>query len=371
MYWFLFALSDIDPNSTPGKCMMSRFGSTNAEALGWDGETYDMDRIRILYNLVKNRFEQLMNGELIADDIKIFIKREPHKIQKIKDGRLRLISSVSLVDAMIDRILFMKLQKKQIRLFNTVPIMIGWSPLNGGYRFLDSKLRAASSKYLLIDKSSWDWTVPGWMIDLLLRVIKNLAIQAPDWWLKVVESRFELLFSRPTYVFSDGSLAEQVGRGIMKSGCYLTIFLNSIAQLLLHELIIAKGGISTIRLPYCLGDDTIQGLDEEFEVGKYVEIMESFGFKPKVQVSHEKEFAGFIIDCDKYLPSYRQKHLFLLSHLTKDDEIAKQTLQSYQLLYAFDKEMIEKLRKICIGRGYVEEIYSDFYLKHQASGLNN
>lgn len=324
-----------------------------------------MQRIRLLYGLVKNRLQSIISGKDEADAIKIFIKREPHKKAKIDEGRLRLISSVSLIDAMVDRILFVSLQGNQIENVGKTPVMMGWSPLKGGYRLLANQCKA--DKYLMIDKSNWDWTVQPWLIDVLRALIDNLSIDAPDWWRTAVDQRFKMLFESPTFKFSDGSYGIQPGKGIMKSGCYLTILLNSFSQMILHYVIENRLKETNIGDPYCLGDDTIQTVDETSRIDDYVREMESLGFQPKVKVDGEREFAGFKIYNDKFLPEYLDKHLFVLSHLTLEREIAISTLESYQLLYGFDEGMLRKIWKICRDRSYFEAIWSRHRILMMAS----
>ncbi len=72
--------------STPGYCVLTYYGSNNAQIFGWDGKDCDPDRVSIVRQHVKIRFDQLLMGNLISDDIKVFVKQEPHKLKKIQDG---------------------------------------------------------------------------------------------------------------------------------------------------------------------------------------------------------------------------------------------------------------------------------------------
>lgn len=355
---FLPAISDVDPRASPGSCQFRV--TNNAQVLGYDGDTYDPEKLQEVYTIVKMRMLDLLD-EPSADPLKLFIKREPHKAEKIKEGRFRLISSVSLIDALVDRILFMRLCSKQLQSIGESPLMVGWNPASGGYRLLAHMMNFEN--YFMVDKSSWDWTVPGWMIEALLQIVLNLAPQAPKWWQIMVTRRFDLLFREPVFIFGDGSLAQQQSPGIMKSGCYLTIYLNSISQLLLHAIIEDQMGKVVVSPPLCLGDDTIQGIIDDNFLMEYVEKMRTLGFLPKVTVGSEIEFAGFRVFMDRYIPEYRQKHLYLLMHLTEDDEVAKTALQSYQLLYAFVPDMLDWIQKICVRRSYLDAIWSNYRLK--------
>lgn len=357
---FLVALADIDLKSSPGCCQFSGLGSTNGQVLGYDGESLSLDRVKQLYAAVQIRMKELLKGRQYSDPIKIFIKREPHKRQKIEEGRLRLISSVSLIDAVVDRILFTRLQSHQVAQTGNSPVMVGWNPTAGGYRLFMEML--GEGPYLMVDKSAWDWTVFPWVIEGLFNLVINLGVLGPEWWQDLVKMRFDLLFDKPTFSFGDGSEAEQKSPGIMKSGCYLTIYLNSLAQLLVHTIIENRLG-EVASTPLCLGDDTIQRLVDSSRLDEYIGEMQKLGFKLKFKVGDEAEFAGFKLSRQYYLPEYEQKHMYILAHLTTDDEVAKATLQSYQLMYAFNSDMLAYIHSICVRRGYLDSIWSEFRLR--------
>nr|UGO57358.1 MAG: hypothetical protein 3 [Riboviria sp.] len=273
--------------------------------------------------------------------------------------------SVSLIDALVDRILFMKLMHKVVNNFHNTGVMIGWSPVQGGYRLLESKF---TGKTLSMDKKTWDWTVPAWLLDAAADIIIRLAVDAPLWWINAVRARFRCLFEDPEFIFSDGSRARQANPGIMKSGCYLTIFINSIAQLILHEMALYALNIPRdVAEPIIVvGDDTLQKWFSRFP--ECVAYWQSLGFTIEVE-EHDgiPEFAGFKYK-NGYFPAYIQKHYFTLSHLTTNRELAQQTLQSYQILYWFDKDMLKTIRDIVRMLKMPEALVSDMDLSVIAQG---
>ncbi|APG75955.1 hypothetical protein 3 [Hubei sobemo-like virus 13] len=323
-------------NSVPGVCSLSRLGTTNAQVFGMDAEgRFDKSRLDLVYTAVKDRYLAVTQGKTESDPLKVFVKQEPHKVEKLKDDRLRLIMSVSLVDALVDRILFMRLANQVIKKHTLTNILIGWSPLGGGYRLIDALFPGET---ISIDKKAWDWSVPYWLLEAVKGVIKRLAVDAPQWWHDAVDTRFSCLFGDPEFVFPDGTRGRQEQPGIMKSGCYLTILINSIAQLVLHEMAKVSLGLGDEVEPVVvLGDDSLQRKFDRWQ--EYVDYITALGFRCEVEHhSDEPEFAGFRYR-DKFKPAYFQKHLFNLAHLTTDREVAQQTLQNYQLLYYFDEPM--------------------------------
>nr|WKV33963.1 MAG: RNA-dependent RNA polymerase [Riboviria sp.] len=322
------------------------------EVLGFDGESFDPCRVEILRLEVLARIEYMIEGMVTNDPIKVFIKQEPHKISKLKDGRLRLISAVSIIDTMVDRMLFQRLFKAVVAAPMETPIAIGWTPLGSGAAFLKSRFPEATFD---TDKKHWDWTFPLWLLEDCYSSLMQV-MDAPGWWNRVAALRFISLYVKARFSFPDGTQVAQRSPGIQKSGCYLTLLLNSMGQWLLHEHAQIKLGV---KVPYvCFGDDGTQR-STEFD-GRFVDFYESLGFSVEAAVHKDIEFCGFhIYSGSRFLPAYRDKHVFLLEHLTTDREVCVQTLQSYQYIYWFDKDFLVFLRSIAKWKGLPEAIVSD------------
>lgn len=327
-------------NSTPGYCILTLMGSTNGQVFGWDGLNCDPDRVSTVRNHVKLRFDKLLNGELVADDIKVFVKQEPHKEKKIREETYRLISAVSLIDTIIDRILFAWLARIQLDTVGKTPCLVGWSPVRGGWRLLHN--RFANKPVVCLDRSAWDWTVQGYLVDMWVMFMENLPVNPPKWWVSMMKLRFKLLFEKAWFKFEDGTRVKQMTKGVMKSGCYLTILLNSLSQSLLHYLANERCGHDMRQnQPYSIGDDTAQDAFDWLE--EYVSQLEKLGVTVKgAKVRQWVEFAGFCWDGKTCYPAYWQKHLFNLSHTKRLEE----TLQSYQYLYVNEPVMYEFLCRV-------------------------
>lgn len=335
------ALNELEMNSSPGNCQMSLLGSTNGQILGWNGIEMDKDRVELLRGVVKNRFDLLRKGELISDPLNVFVKPEPHTLKKINDGRLRLISAVSLVDTMIDRVLFGWLGRKALQTCGKTPCMVGWSPVGGGWK----QLRAAyPDDVLCLDKSMWDWSVQSYMIDMWYQFIEALALNASEEWKKLALIRFKLLFEEAVFKFKDGISVKQKYRGIMKSGCFLTIILNSVGQSFVHYLANVRLGLPPqLNQPHSMGDDTIQ---KAFDyIDQYIEEMRSLGVLVKgYKVKNWIEFCGFVVKENKCWPAYWQKHLFGLYY----SKNLLDTLSAYQIMYVDEPEMFQYVTKLLL-----------------------
>lgn len=332
------ALEELNMASSVGKCQMDRFGATIGVALGYDPiRGCDAERVEFLYHLVSSRLDSLRQGLLEADPINLFVKQEPHKESKISDGRYRLISAVSLVDTMIDRMLFGHIRQDA---WQDSPVLVGWTPRQGGFRWLWQRLEGASR--LEIDKKAWDWSMQPWVVSAALEVLKQLSLHATDEWNRLAAARFELLFEKARFE-AQGMAFQQGEAGIMKSGCFLTIFVNSLCQLLLHHVAVRRVNLhKLIEAPYCMGDDTIQRCwaDEE-QVSRYAASLDAVGCKVGecnlIPKGESFTFCGFRVTENDIRPAYRAKHCFVLQHL--EDSVAVETLDSYQQDYVFEPHM--------------------------------
>lgn len=314
-------------------------GSTVGSVFGWDGCSVDETKVMIVKGIVKTRFMQLVNGEAIADPIHLFIKREPHKLQKIEEGRLRLISGVSLTDALIDRMIFGKFFERALGSLGQTHALLGWTPLQGGRHILMHEFPHGVTS---VDKSAWDWSVPEWMVQMFLDVTLELMDDEPDFVKDVIKLRFKLLFELAE--FSDGNkVVKQSVVGIMKSGCYLTLMMNTMGQIILWFMCCERlGWDPNCGMPWSFGDDTIQ--DSNFDIPAYVDALKAFGFTPKVSpTAAHIEFVGFLMDYEKVIPAYWRKHLFCLAYL--DESVATETLDAYQQLYYACPEMLNIIQQ--------------------------
>lgn len=342
----------MDLASIPGNCPLTRLGSTLGECLGFDGVSFDPERVSILRHYVLDRVQNLLAGRRVADPIKLFIKQEPHKKEKLLEGRLRLISAVSVIDTMVDRMLFQDIFDTVVSTPLRTPVAIGWTPIGTGTSFLKTFFKG---KTFDTDKKHWDWTFPWW----LLAECYILLVDRPDfpvWKRKIAYQRFYMLYRYAVFSFPDGSMVAQKGDGIQKSGCYLTLLLNSLGQWYLHAL--AEEELKVRVRMVTFGDDVTQESSEQNH--NFVNFYKSLGFTVKASLNENIEFCGFhLYSRSRFLPAYKPKHVFMLRHLTMDEEIATQTLQSYQYLYWFDKPFLELVRNIALQRGLQNAIVND------------
>lgn len=319
--WEIFGkiLQEIDPKKSPGYPFKAWGVTTNKQIL----ESSPM--VVQLYCMVRARLDKLSRGAVGGDDINLFIKQEPHKKSKAASKRWRLISGVGLVDNIVDRFLFGGMLEKvdQLAKRMKIPILAGWVPWGGGYRALANTIQKPQS----CDKSAWDWTMQGWIVQGFQQILQTVQCNAK--WSRAIDARLATLFYASVFRVGDRRFKQNV-MGIMKSGFLGTIVFNSIGQMLIHHLSLLRSGGR--RQPYfVVGDDMVT----EEQTSAYWSAVETSGCSLKEyqeKSGYPTEFMGVKFSENVILPAYPDKNMFSL--LIKEPEILKEALRCYQLLYS-------------------------------------
>lgn len=195
-----------------------------------------------------------------CDPVRLFVKQEPHSRRKMRQRRYRLISSVSVVDQIIERLLFGPQNRLEIALWSSIPSKPGMG-LSLQYQaqelYSDLRLKHSKQKAACADISGFDWSVQEWEFEaelyMRLKLMEPSLLGNPALE-RAIRNRFAC-FSLSVFQLSDGTLIAQTIPGIMKSGSYLTSSMNSRIRCLMAEL---------IGSPWCIamGDDSVEGYVE-------------------------------------------------------------------------------------------------------------
>lgn len=316
---FLRVVENLDWTSSPGYPWL-RMATNNRQFFKYvDGVGPDPYRLEYVWNVVQQYI-----SEAKADPIRLFIKQEPTKVTKLAKDKARLISSVSVIDQIIDHMLFDPANQALVEACLDVPSKVGWSQYMGGWKIMPSET------WLAADKSAWDWTVMPWILELILELRTRLCETKGELlnrWTALATQRYRLLFQDCVFVNSSGLLFKQNYAGVMKSGCVNTIADNSMAQYLLHLRVCFELGID-VGAFYCMGDDTLQTMDRS-NVSEYCNLLAQFCVLKESHFSNE--FAGSRFYGRRIEPLYRGKHAWKLLHV--NDEYLQELAFSYQLLY--------------------------------------
>lgn len=310
-------LPNIVWDSSPGFPYMQR-SPTNKQFFHYDGENCSEQMKQYVWEII----EQRLADRSEADPIRLFVKPEPHKIEKIQQGRLRLISSVSVVDQIIDHMLFDNMNDALTKNWIDVPSKVGWTALKGGWKIIPMTPQLAT------DKSSWDWTVRPWLIELTLKLRAAMCSTKGELfekWLDLASYRYSQLYWHPLFIASNGVLLRQNKPGVQKSGCVNTIADNSMQQWILHARVCLEMD-EEITPIMAMGDDVIQTPPERMSV--YLDRVAQFCLLKEAQL--KTEFCGYHFG-KRIEPLYRGKHAFNLLHA--DPAVVDQMANAYALLY--------------------------------------
>jgi len=282
----------------------------------------EASRSEFLWRLVLERVQSLE-----FDPFRCFIKDEPHKKEKADINRWRLIFASSIVDQVIDHLLFDSQNLSEMDELWNIPAKVGYTPMCGGAQ----RLAAMFDDPIAMDKSLWDWTMPGFVarVDLEYRR-RKVRLSLDSGWYKVAQARYDYCFGKSRVVLSDGTVVEQCSPGLMKSGLVNTISTNCRAMFQLHAVASAALGVERTLLA-SMGDDTLQ--EGPCPEG-YVEEIQRWGCKVKA-VNYGYDFAGFDLKTNENplaVPQYWTKHTVNLLYC--DQDLLPETLDSYQRNYA-------------------------------------
>lgn len=321
------ALEQLEWQSSPGYPYMNH-GTTNAQYFCWGTENYPL-KVDEVWDIVQRR----LKGEA-SDPIRLFIKPEPLKKKKLENKTYRLISSVSVVDQILDIMIFGDCNEALIANWYKIPNKAGWSPVGGGYRIMPRQ------QWMAIDKSKWDWSVKPWLLEMDLELRAAMCVNVSAKWLELASMRYVQLFGNPLFVTSGGVLLRQRKPGVMKSGCINTISSNSIMQTILHVTACLKLDIPVGAI-YTMGDDTLQQPVKNLQ--PYLDELSKY-----CVVKHavlRNEFAGFRYTGCHVEPLYKGKHAYKLLHMTSDKELQQQLCESYCLNYhrSVDRDAIRSI----------------------------
>lgn len=159
-----------------------------------------------------------------VDPVRVFVKNEPHNKKKKADRRWRLIMSVSLVDQLVERLLFENQNNTEIKNWTTCPSKPGFGlasdtdlcTLKGSVMgFTHGDINRAAEA----DVSGWDWSVQEWELladaECRIRLMDASPLMA-----RIIRNRV-LCLSRSVYVTPKGVMYAQLKYGIQLSGLSL------------------------------------------------------------------------------------------------------------------------------------------------------
>jgi len=224
-----------------------------------------LDRMVLLMDANDDEFFSLSSTDLVVkgycDPIKVFIKNEPHKPEKVREGRFRLISSVSLIDQLVERVIFSQHNKREIDSYERLASKPGMGLNDRGLKHLYDYVQGWSNR-VCVDVSAWDWRVDklDYFCDYIYRCEAHNIHRHK--WLESLALRRIRCMSLGVLLTGNGNAYAQRTPGIMKSGSYLTSSSNSHMSAILATL---AGAVDVMAM----GDDTVADVPHKIEFEDY------------------------------------------------------------------------------------------------------
>jgi len=267
-------MDQVVPTSTPGVPWNS-YGPTNRHVLESARDVISRAVAQSFANMVFHGekvfdmdAEQLvLNG--IRDPVRVFIKNEPHKKSKADTGMWRLISGVSLVDQIKERIIGRFQNEAEIDSWVTCPSKPGIGLDDESLLEVAVCLRDMLSRGLVCssDISGFDWSVKGWELRADAERRRQLAGASEA-------SLFNFLLrvqahcvANSVLVLPDGLMWAQLREGIQLSGSYWTSSTNSAMRLLMTLVARIRSGVAPDPIDQItMGDDSVERYWEGLDV---------------------------------------------------------------------------------------------------------
>jgi hypothetical protein len=224
-----------------------------------------VERLRLLLDADDDDFFSYSSTDLVVkgfcDPIKVFIKNEPHKPEKVREGRFRLISSVSLIDQLVERFIFSQHNRLEIENFEKLASKPGMGLNDRGLKHLYNYVQNWSNR-VCVDVSAWDWRVDklDYFCDYVYRCEAHGIYKQK--WIETLAIRRIRCMSLGVMLTGNGNAYAQLYPGIMKSGSYLTSSSNSHMSVILATL----AGAADVM---AMGDDTVADVPHKIEFGEY------------------------------------------------------------------------------------------------------
>lgn len=341
----------IDPKSSPGYPYIWQGVTSNQQVIDSDSLT-DQVCTEFVYLM-----DFLRRGEqLPPPTVRLFVKPEPHKIEKIQEGRLRLIWAMPLAYQLIHRFFFGPSLAAELANFEDIPTKVGMAWVRGGAHRVYKSLDDGSDEIADVDKRSWDLSVPAWLIQMDCEVRWRLCLNPNPIWEHCLRACYQsLLVSR--VIFSDGTiLVQDVSLpGIVRSGSMITISGNSRMQVILKVLFCVEEHkiYDPVRHKLiAIGDDTLERM-RGVPVAQYQDWLKRYGFKCKeislgsmstrVFCSHGfKQHKGIMVP----VPQNWEKHCYMLTRKERKKlQFYPEQLLSMMLEYCFVDDKFKQLQK--------------------------
>jgi len=307
---------------------------------------------------------------------RVMIKGEPTKRAKLDAGMARIIAAQPLHKMVKDQAIFRNMQTTAVENWRESPIKYAFNPSTPGHI---EHLVSVFKGYAVFesDKANWDYMFSEEAFVLSRDIILDLAVQPlgmPDeefsqYRVDMKNAIDEVIYGG-VYRCDDGRCFKSKFPGIMKSGWVLTIWVNSLAQIVVDTMIKVRMGLSVEEMcspAYKIiagGDDVLQTFPDNFDTEEYIRVGGTFGFVLAEFAKHEsidgaEFFSNTLLKKGgvwQYLPVRFTKHI---AHMVtvKTEDLAG-CLASHMANYCWDYDHFRFFEKMYVS---MREIHPDLF----------
>lgn len=217
-----------------------------------------------------------------CDPARVFVKNELHTRVKLIAGRYRLIMGVSIVDQLVERMLFGEQNKLEIENWEGIPSKPGMGLDDASLKKLSKEIYSFLDP-VGADVQGFDWSVKEWELCLFAEF---RAMSGPPMYKVLCMNRLKCL-ADTLLVTSDGSVW-LIPPGVMKSGSYLTSAGNSFIRWMIAIVCGSKRAMA-------MGDDCIEEYCDDAHA-KYMKL--GHPLKYYKRVCGDAEFCSHIFPKD-------------------------------------------------------------------------
>jgi hypothetical protein len=261
--WFVDAQSRIKPDSGPGVMLSNLKGENAALFATYGEEIFLLFKARLVLRVKTSHqvFKAMPAQERVAYGyqglLNIFVKDEPHTVEKIAQGRFRLIHGYDLVDSLIEMFLFDAQNKTEISHWTVIPSKPGIGFTQEMSRAVGNYVKDFTSPRSS-DMRGWDWHVTVQDIefdaDIRVALTKDISEELENGYRNTLD-----VLAHGVCVFKDGTGFILHGR--MKSGSHCTSSTNSRIRYAFALLAGARAAMTN-------GDDCVEDSLLDFEEAK-------------------------------------------------------------------------------------------------------
>jgi len=298
-------------------------------------------------------------------ELKTFIKVEPTTRKKNDASMPRIVTGMPLHQTVKNVAVFGTFSDALVNGTRKSPVKMAFNPQKPGDIEHLAEVFQGKPVYES-DKTNWDYNVFEWVYDGVRDVVKELALRPAkmsaarfEEYLKDIDLCFETV-KNAKYRCTNGNVYKLTTPGCMKSGWYMTIAVNSIAQLYVHVLAALRADCTPEQIKseefafVSGGDDVLQTFPDEFKVERYQEETRSLGFnvtdfKKNDSLDGAEFYSNKLVWADdkglgprwEYHPTRFTKHVQNLLRVRTGD--LAQAIASAMLNHAWDDKKYEFL----------------------------